>query len=835
MTSFSIVVIAHQSRKNIVKVIRSICAQTNFSAKTEIIIISSITDAEAASRLVPDGLDLPDWLTVRVQHLPVADLYTALDQGLSEAAGDYVCLLDSNGLFSKTHLASVAQQFSGSLDVLMVCCRPNMRITRRILNGRANASFSAAIPRRLELPCGEAGRCLNIPLAPTWVRRLALVEKGLTFRDLPLESSLPGDLFNHLATSFGNQRIVLLESEDFVSLETVVTRDKQVAEAAQAFVVSFMDFRAAQLQSLLQPAHEFDDKSSNAAAFAVFAGMTVLTRRQLFRTYARAEIAKRLFDAIGRIVRPIPNETINAIKIKNSFEPHRVAILHHWKNAKRNHPRLYLRNVDRERGYLQFGAFHGELHLPVVCKVNGIDVPIENRSKLPIGGASPVYVYQHMFWVKAAGEGTINVEIDGRRCDIRCGKKVLGENTSIEKLTRIYLRKNSSVLYSLSFSALATVRQAFVRDKGDVRGCWLIMDRDDKADDNAEHFYKYLQKTEFAQKIFFLLRRSSPDWERLKNEGFRLIPFGSMLHLIAQSNAAAVCYSHLTQAVLYPFRKIPGWKASLGHKVVFLGHGVTLCELSSAFNSKNIDIFVTATPDEQNSIGGFASNYKMSERESQMVGLSRHDTLMERPQARKYILVMPTWRKYLSGKTLGKGLQRDFNEKFSHSDFAQAWMEFFHDNRLRQIAEKHSVGVVFCPHPNLVPYLDGFDLPRYVTVYNQFEGGSLQKLIAEAALLLTDYSSVAFDVAFLNKPVVYYQFDFEYASAMHLDPGYFEFPKHGFGPVCKDLGGVLESIGKALAGLEEPQYEMRRLQTFPMRDGRNRERTFLATKEILGK
>ena len=56
------------------------------------------------------------------------------------------------------------------------------------------------------------------------------------------------------------------------------------------------------------------------------------------------------------------------------------------------------------------------------------------------------------------------------------------------------------------------------------------------------------------------------------------------------------------------------------------------------------------------------------------------------------------------------------------------------------------------------PFIDYFDVPRYVTSIKQGDI-DVQKLIKESKLMITDYSSVAFDFSFLNKPVIYYQFD----------------------------------------------------------------------------
>lgn len=52
----------------------------------------------------------------------------------------------------------------------------------------------------------------------------------------------------------------------------------------------------------------------------------------------------------------------------------------------------------------------------------------------------------------------------------------------------------------------------------------IFIDRIKSADDNAEHLYRYVSQTEYMNnKIFFILSEKSPDWNRLKDEGFNLL------------------------------------------------------------------------------------------------------------------------------------------------------------------------------------------------------------------------------------------------------------------------------------------------------------------------
>lgn len=76
------------------------------------------------------------------------------------------------------------------------------------------------------------------------------------------------------------------------------------------------------------------------------------------------------------------------------------------------------------------------------------------------------------------------------------------------------------------------------------RGHWIIMDRDTQADDNAEHFYRYMKKNHPDQKCFFVLRRDAADWNRLESEGFNLLAFGSSEHEEKLRQCDAVISSH---------------------------------------------------------------------------------------------------------------------------------------------------------------------------------------------------------------------------------------------------------------------------------------------------
>ena len=191
-------------------------------------------------------------------------------------------------------------------------------------------------------------------------------------------------------------------------------------------------------------------------------------------------------------------------------------------------------------------------------------------------------------------------------------------------------------------------------------------------------------------------------------------------------------------------------------------------------------------------------------------------------------MIMPTWRQYLAGKLPRVGTRRAASPSFANSEYAVYWRSLLQSKGLRDIAERYGLNLVFGAHANLVPQIADLELPGYVKVCDPLATQSLQPFFAQAAVLITDYSSVAFEFAYLGKPVIYYQFDAKrFLSGEHTSqPGYFDYELDGFGPVCETEDEVLSRLESALSGKELPQYAARRHTTFPYQDGHCCERIY---------
>lgn len=364
------------------------------------------------------------------------------------------------------------------------------------------------------------------------------------------------------------------------------------------------------------------------------------------------------------------------------------------------------------------------------------------------------------------------------------------------------------------------------------RDAWIFMDRDNQADDNAEHLYRYVHNNRPDISAWFVLQRESHDWKRLRDEGFNLLAFGESEHEKALDSCSRVISSHAAQFATDYFKdKRMTWK-----KFIFLQHGVIHNDQSALFKPdwKKFDVFVTSAVDEYKSIIDDMGTYKFTAKEAVLTGLPRHDALINSTiKSEKMILVMPTWRPSLLGKVIS-GTERELLADFVESEYAKAWYNFLSNENLKTAAEKEGYSIVFFPHANIQPYLGQYILPEHVTVLSH-SNGSIQELFLRASIMVTDYSSVAFEMAYLNKPVCYYQFDEDaFFNKGHYNKGYFSYRENGFGPVYNDERSTVDFVIETIKNncTMSFYYAEKAKNFFPYRDGKCCERTIAAIEAL---
>jgi len=421
------------------------------------------------------------------------------------------------------------------------------------------------------------------------------------------------------------------------------------------------------------------------------------------------------------------------------------------------------------------------------------------------------FVYEYRYWIPLSENGSISVHVDGNPTKIGFAGSHIRTPITVANIKKYY---NGLCKYL------------------NIENSWVIIDRDVQADDNAEHFYRYVMNNHPEQKAYFALRQSSHDWNRLEKEGFNLLDFGTPQFENVLRSCSKIISSHIDDYIIDYFQD----KGLIGKDFIFLPHGVTQNDLHEWYNSKiqNLSLMTVATNDEYHSIVDNNNHYKYSKKEIKLTGFPRHDALLHGNKVgTKRIIIMPTWRKYLTGKydnNTGKFLR---NPDFMQSEYAIKWQTLLQSKELQDLIYKYGYEVIFAPHKNSETYIDDFRLPKYIQIWQANHNQSIQRLFQTSDIMITDYSSVAFEMAYLGKPVLYYQFDFDMFFRGQWQRGYFDYKQNGFGAVSdnqtcllSDLEDILRNNGKALS-----EYQYRIDNTFAYRDNNNCKRVY---QEIVG-
>lgn len=420
---------------------------------------------------------------------------------------------------------------------------------------------------------------------------------------------------------------------------------------------------------------------------------------------------------------------------------------------------------------------------------------------------------ERIIWIPA--NSWISVDLDGRRAELVLGSPQAPLYAVTEKQTGEFFRTEAEPPrpqpappaqwnrpLSIGFGKwLATTGLARLL----FRDSWVFTDRLEQANDNAEHLYRWVGRHHREIRRWYVLRRSSPDWDRLRSEGFRMLRYGSAKHLLVMLNAKNLISSHADAAVARPIDPLyHGGDETRPWNYVFLQHGVTQADISAWMNMRNPDLFITATEDERQSICADGSGYRHTGKEVVLTGFPRFDRLVRLAERRgkpaDTILVAPTWRSSLFGPRVGAGGRRLVRPGFSESVYATNWGGLLNSDEFAQWASDNGKQILVLAHPEVaelfaaMPHAAGVEITSY-------QDCDVQTLLSQTALMITDYSSIAFDAAIAGAGIAYFQFDRDtYHRGGHITaPGYFDYRSDGFGPLVETLPELLAALTRAEA------------------------------------
>ena len=129
-------------------------------------------------------------------------------------------------------------------------------------------------------------------------------------------------------------------------------------------------------------------------------------------------------------------------------------------------------------------------------------------------------------------------------------------------------------------------------------------------------------------------------------------------------------------------------------------------------------------------------------------GFPRHDSLLEKLKERvsktKRIFITFHWR---TG-------EYDFSRKsFSESQYLKDVNQLLNSEEIKRLSESGEAEVMFFPHARFVKYLSLFKVPSHVKIPESMQ---FQDMLVDSDVLVTDFSSNSFEMAYMGKPTIVY-------------------------------------------------------------------------------
>lgn len=336
-----------------------------------------------------------------------------------------------------------------------------------------------------------------------------------------------------------------------------------------------------------------------------------------------------------------------------------------------------------------------------------------------------------------------------------------------------------------------------------------------RAQDNGYYFFKHCmehnEEKYLDQKIYYVITKDSPDYDMIRPYKKNVVHFMSIRHmcyiiaadLLVSTDARGHIYAQRCRHSIFTryIKNLP---------FVFLQHGVTALKRVDFFYGKghpgSCDLFVVTSEKEKQIV---VDNFDYEPDEVINTGFARWDVLEDKSQNSHDILVMPTWRSWLDGVS---------DREFEESDYFRHYTELLNSPRFKELLEKYDLHANFYLHAIFQAHTNSFHIASDRIHLKAFGDTPVNELLMQCKMLITDYSSVCWDVLYQNKPTLFYQFDWDKYDEAH--GSYIDMKTELFGDRAENLDQLLDSLEKTIQNDFHmlPKYAKKQQEYFQFKD-----------------
>ncbi|MEC1664780.1 CDP-glycerol glycerophosphotransferase family protein [Bacillus halotolerans] len=375
--------------------------------------------------------------------------------------------------------------------------------------------------------------------------------------------------------------------------------------------------------------------------------------------------------------------------------------------------------------------------------------------------------------------------------------------------------KKSEKIRFIFAGLIAKVLKPFVN-----KPVWFVGENlGEVAQDNGFAFFEYCVRNKNQEKYYYISKGNNKNSDNISKYPKNIITYDSFKHLLFYHLSKYLIVSHGIRDVIPSV--IHNKMSENPKEIIYLQHGIIAMKKLTfnrkSYNSK-IKKFVVSS-DHEKHILVKEMNFKKDQ--VMVTGLSRFDTLIDNSKKvnSKQILLIPTWREWI--------------DDFASSKFYLHYSRFLNNKKLHKLLEDNNIILKFFMHIELQKKYSNYfkDMHKNIKLVKVGEE-SVKSLVSESSLMITDYSSVAFDFNYLEKPVVFYQFDLP--DYLHYRGSYVNLKTDLFGQTAYTDESLLEIVQKQIENdfKYEKKYKVKSKKYYKYQDKQNSERIYNQIKML---
>ncbi len=196
-----------------------------------------------------------------------------------------------------------------------------------------------------------------------------------------------------------------------------------------------------------------------------------------------------------------------------------------------------------------------------------------------------------------------------------------------------------------------------------------------------------------------------------------------------------------------------------------------------------------------------------------ITGLPKYDRNVRNDNADK-IVIMPTWRKWEVNQA---------RADFTKTKYYELLMEI-----IDSIPDELESKIVVMPHPLMADALKGKDshLSKYFPRDSKYDD-----VLKNTSILITDYSSIAYDAFYRGANVIFYWSQKEYSLSYFRDGAYLMIDENNiFGDICNNKTELMHSVSENYSKAHKEEYNKHYKEIVEFHDNKNTERLEMCLK-----